>query len=112
MTPAAGDNPTMPLSMPNEDSLHVLEEGYRGFLIRIPVPEHGGKLLSLPVEVSVVAMTEHAAEHLDAVRWDAVRSSEGDLHTLAHIKHAIDMALEGTEHQPPVPGVFEPQERG
>ncbi|WP_312306291.1 hypothetical protein [Pulveribacter sp.] len=85
----------------------ILEEGYRGFLIRIPVPESGGRILPTPVQASVTAVTDHAAEHLDAVRWDAVEQSEGDLHTLAHIKHAIDVALDGSEHQPPLPGVFE-----
>jgi len=85
----------------------ILEEGYRGFLIRIPVPESGGRILPTPVQASVTAVTDHAAAHLDAVRWDAVEQSEGDLHTLAHIKHAIDVALDGSEHQPPLPGVFE-----
>ena len=88
--------------------IRMLEEGYRGFLIRIPVPEDGGRLISSPVQASVVAVTDHAAAHLDAVRWDAVEQSEGDLHTLMHIKHAIDVALEQTEHQPPQAGVFEP----
>ncbi|SDL95358.1 hypothetical protein SAMN05428957_101271 [Oryzisolibacter propanilivorax] len=89
-------------------TVHVLEESYRGFLIRIPVPEQDGRMVSEPVQVSVTAITDHAATHLDLVRWDAVERSEGDLHTLAHIKHAIDVALEGAEHQPPLPGVFEP----
>lgn len=88
--------------------IHILEEGYRGFLIRIPVPQQDGRIVSQPVEASVTAVTDHAAAYLEAVRWDAVERSEGDLHTLAHIKHAIDVALEGTEHQPPLPGVFEP----
>ncbi len=88
---------------------HTLEEGYRGFLIRIPVPEQDdGRIASEPVEASVTAVTDHAAAHLDDVQWDAVERSEGDLHTLAHIKHAIDVALDGSEHQPPLPGVFEP----
>lgn len=91
----------------SEQTTRVLEEGYRGFLIRIPVTESAGRILPLPVQASVTAVTGHAAAHLDAVRWEAVEQSEGDLHTLAHIKHAIDVALEGSEHQPPLPGVFE-----
>ncbi|GEM_PF-874245 len=91
---------------------HILEEGYRGFLIRIPVPEQNGQVVSLPVEASVTAVTDHAAAHLDVVRWEAVEQSEGDLHTLAHIKHAIDVALDGAEHQPLLPGVFEPSANG
>lgn len=88
--------------------IHILEEGYRGFLIRIPVPQQGGCIVPQPVEASITAVTDHAAAYLEFVRWDAVERSEGDLHTLAHIKHAIDVALDGTEHQPPLPGVFEP----
>lgn len=92
----------------SQTSLQVIEEGYRGFLITIPVPEQGGRMVSQPVDASVTAVTDHAAAHLDMVRWDAVQRSEGDLHTLAHIKHAIDVALDGSEHQPPLLGVFEP----
>ncbi len=91
-----------------QHGIHILEEGYRGFLIRIPVPEREGCMVSRPVEASVSAVTDHAAAHLALVRWQAVEQSEGDLHTLAHIKHAIDVALEGTEHRTPLPGVFEP----
>jgi len=94
--------------MAQTENGHVLEQGYRGVLIRIPVPERDGRIVPTPVEATVTAMTEHAAAHIDAVRWDAVRQSEGDLHTLAHIKHAIDVALDGAEHEPPLPGVFEP----
>ncbi|WP_313071953.1 hypothetical protein [Melaminivora sp.] len=101
----------MPDNAPPRTDSHILEEGYRGFLIRIPVPEQDGRILPQPVQATVTAMTEQAAAHFDAVQWDAVRQSEGDLHTLAHIKHAIDVALDGLEHQPPLPGVFEPDLR-
>lgn len=75
----------------------VLEEGYRGFLIRIPIPEATPGACGIPVhvDVSVTAVTQHATMHMEAIRWEPVEGSEGNLHTLARIKQAIDDALDG-----------------
>jgi len=75
----------------------VLEEGYRGFLIRIPIPEATPVAAGTPVQVSVAAISQHAIAHMDAIRWAPVEGSEGDLHTLARIKQAIDEALDGVD---------------
>lgn len=69
----------------------MLEEGYRGFLIRIPLPGGNGPLTAT---ASVEAVSDHAAAHIDDVGWERAAGSEGDLHTLAKIKHAIDLALD------------------
>lgn len=78
-------------------AVHMLEEGYRGFLIRIPVPEAGTDAAPASLNASVTAVSSHAAAYIDAVDWRTVEGSQGDLHTLARIRRAIDAALDHVE---------------